>query len=273
MFGSTFFHGTIKKYVTLFGTLFNDIYINRVDSADENVQTIKVPLNYGPKEKFLSRLGGDPLLSKEVAIVLPRMSFEIINYSYDSTRKNKTIDKMYYYNTSNNRMVYEYNPVPYNIDFELAIMVKSAEDGTRIVEQILPYFTPEWSTTITVIPEMDLKLDVPIVLNGVNLSDTYEGDYINRRAIVWTLSFTLKGYFYGPTKKTELIKKAITNFFVPNTSLDDAIGNTDVAETVTITPGLDANGDPTTNTLIAIDYLLVNPGDNYDFIVDFESYV
>lgn len=270
---NTFYHGTIRKYIVAFGTLFNDIYINRVNSDNETVQTMKVPLSYGPKEKFLSRIDGDPELNRPVAMVLPRMAFELVTISYDPERKLNTINKNVALNASNpSQLLYQYQSTPYNLAITLDIMTKNADDATRIVEQILPYFTPQWTMTLNLDPNINLNVDVPIILNTTSLQDTYEGDYINRRAIVWSLGFTMKAQLFGPIKKSKVIKTAYTNFYVPpgNTSVDAAVG-TPVSERITVTPGLLANGSPTSNSAASIDISLIDADDNYGYIVDFDG--
>lgn len=214
MLGHTYQHGTLKKYVTLFGTLFNDLYINRVDSTHNVTNTIKVPLIYAPREKVLARLDSDPELQRPVATILPRMAFEITTMTYAPTRKLPTIGKNRKIVTSEpDQLKYAYNPVPYDISFSLYIMVKNQEDGTQILEQILPYFTPEWTTTINLIPELGIVQDIPLVLINVTPQDTYEGNYEERRVITWTLDFIMKGYFYGPIRKTGVITLSTVNFF------------------------------------------------------------
>lgn len=281
MFGKTWRFRTLRKYIIYFGTLFNNVYITREDGSGETIQTIKIPLNYGPKEKFLARLDGNPDLDRPIAISLPRMSFEMITLQYAPSRKQQTLNKVAYMDPEDG-FRYQYAPVPYDIQFQLSIMVKNAEDGTRIIEQILPYFTPEWTSTLNILPEMDYKLDVPVILNDVSMEDTYEGSFETRRAIIWTLDFTMKGQLFSPINKPNagasgnqfnagLITQAETNLYaVSNTQT----ANTSSAspETVTVTPGLDANGDPTSNASISIGRGNINPDDNYGYIIDFEGY-
>lgn len=271
---TTFYHGTIRKYVIIFGTLFNDVYINRVNSSNEQVQTMKVPLSYGPKEKFLARLENDPTFERP-AMVLPRMGFEITSMSYAPDRKLNTINKNVKNIENTKQVAYSYMQVPYDIGFTLYIMIKNADDGTRIIEQILPYFTPEWTVTANLIPDLNISVDLPIVLTNVGMQDTYEGDFINRRAIVWTLDFVMKTYLFGPTKKSGLITLANTNFIVPNMiTIPQAIGNNlPASERITITPGLTEDGQPTSNSELTINRNDIQPTDNYDFIIDFESFV
>jgi len=275
MLGHTFYHNTIRRYVILFGTLFNDIHINRVDTEGGVTQTIKVPISYGPKEKMLARLDADPNLNRP-AIVLPRMSFELTDLNYGPTRKLNTIGKIVAANPNDaNAAKYQYTPVPYDLNFILSIAVKNADDGTRILEQILPFFTPNWNSTVDLIPELGIKLDVPIVLNAVSSEDSYEGDFEARRSIVWTLSFTMKGYIFGPTRPAngsgggQLIKLANVNFYDTSTytNIDDAVGNLDVVESITITPGMLANGSPTSNASLSVSSDQINANDNYGYII------
>ena len=179
MFGHTFYHRTLRKNVILFGTLFNDIYITRDNSSGNQVQSLKVPITYGPKEKTLARVEASPNLSNPVALMLPRMSFEMTRLDYDPARKLPTVGRYSIKpetkgDSTPTRNKYTYNPVPYDVDFQLDIMVRNAEDGTKILEQILPYFAPEWTATVQLLPELDLPLDIPTIIKTVNVVDNYE---------------------------------------------------------------------------------------------------
>lgn len=271
MFGHTWYFSTIRKYVILFGTLFNDIHIVRTNAAGTTTHLLKVPLSYAPKEKMMARLDNDPNIDRETAVLLPRMSFEMTNVSYDGTRKLNTLGRIAVKDASANKLKYQYNPVPYNFDFTLQIYVKNAEDGTKILEQILPFFTPEWTSTVNLIPEMNVTMDIPVVMNNISVEDTYEGSFETRRALIWTLNFTLKGYIYGPIKKTSVIKFANTTFYIPDpriTELRDAVGNTAPNDRVTVAPGLDANGNPTSNASLSIDRNLIEADDDFGFITN-----
>ena len=240
MFGQVFYHDTIRKYVILFGTLFNDVYINKGDGTN-TTQTIKVPISYGPKQKFLVRLEQDPGINKPVAIQLPRMAFELLDISYAAERKLPTINKISVQNPNDtNKVSYQYMPVPYDLTFNLHIMVKQARDGTRILEQILPFFTPEWTATLNLDPTMQHRYDIPVILNSVTSEDTYTGNFVERRAITWTLSFTLKGYVFGPTRSQKAIKTSIINLYNVGTpvNMKDAVGNTQIYDTITTIPTL-----------------------------------
>ena len=217
MLGSTFYHQTIRKYVAVFGTLFNDINIERKNSSGTVVERLKVPLAYGPKQKWLLAVQDTTADRKSVATRTPRMGFAMTGVSYDSARKLNTIGRNVKANTSSTttNMVTMYNPVPYNFDFQLFILVKNAEDGTQILEQILPYFTPEFTVTVNTIPDMNIKADVPILLNSSDVADEYEGDLSARRTITWTLSFTLKGFIYPNITSGQVIKTIEVNFRIP----------------------------------------------------------
>lgn len=208
MFGQTFYHETLRKYIIMFGNLFNDIQVNRYDSSNNLVTNLRVPVNYGPRDKALSRIDQNPDLIPEYGIILPRMSFEMIAMNYAPTRKLNTVDRRAQSTTDNTRLKFQYNPVPYDINMTLSIMVKNADDGAQILEQILPYFTPEWTSTMKLIPDMDFLTDIPVVLQAVSTEDTYEGAFEQRRALIHTLDFIIKGYFYGPVKTSEIIRKA-----------------------------------------------------------------
>lgn len=217
MLGSTFYHQTIRKYVAVFGTIFNDLNIERKNSSGTVIEKFKVPLAYGPKQKWLLAIQESTVSRKVTSVRVPRMGFALTGLSYDSVRKLNTIGRNISANTAagTGSLMTQYNPVPYNFDFTLYILVKNAEDGTQILEQILPYFTPEFSVTINTIPEMGIKADVPIVLNSADVADEYEGELATARTITWTLSFTMRGYVYPDIKTGTVIKTVEVNFRIP----------------------------------------------------------
>ena len=253
MLGSTFYHQTIRKYVAVFGTLFNDINIERKNSAGVIVERMKVPLAYGPKQKWLLAVQETSADRKVTATRTPRMGFAMTGVSYDSVRKLNTIGRNVAANTSSTatNMTTMYNPVPYNFDFQLFILVKNAEDGTQILEQILPFFTPEFTLTVNTIPAMDIKADVPILLNSASVADEYEGDLSARRTITWTLDFTLKGFIYPNVTSGQIIKSIEVNFRIPG-------GDTEI-ETAEFIIFEDSTPD-TTNYIILDGY---NEGTSY----------
>ena len=208
MLGQQFYHETMRKVVVAFGTMFNDIHLVRTNNAGEVTQTMKVPLAYGPKQKWLTRLREDPNLTKKVAVTLPRIGFEINNISYDASRKLNSIQKLKKVNSSTDgkTMSQQYMPVPYNMDFEMNVFAKNSDDALQIVEQILPFFQPDYTVTLNDNTAMSQTRDVPIVLTNVGYEDNYEADMVTRRAIIYTLSFTAKFYLYGPVTDQKVIK-------------------------------------------------------------------
>ena len=238
MFGHEFYHEHIRRYVVVFGTMFNNVVVSRRDAAGVVQKRLKVPIAYSAREKLLARIESDPSFTKPTAINLPYMGFEITSMTYAGERKLKTIQKLTAVNTSDNkRRSLTYAPVPYDINFQLSIMVKSAEDGTQILEQILPFFTPEWTNSVKLIDDLDIILDIPLVLISVSSEDTYDGDFETRRALIWTLDFTMKCYLFGPVKTKKVIKMANTNFFVEG--FDSVIGTSNTKQsTYSFTPGL-----------------------------------
>ena len=212
MLGQYFYNESLRKCIIAFGSLFNDIYITRKNASGTDSQSMKVPLAYGPKQKFMVRLDADPNLDQKVAITLPRIGFEIAGFDYDPSRKlNRIIKRKKVSNTTDKalkQMNTQYSPVPYNLNFELFVMTKNSDDGIQIVEQILPFFQPEYTVTIKEVPEMSVIRDVPIVLNNIGYEDTYTGSFTERRAIIYTLNFTAKAYVYGPVTTAKPITKA-----------------------------------------------------------------
>jgi len=261
MFGRTFYHDTLRKYVILFGTLFNDVWINREDASGNVKQSLKVPLSYGPREKFLARIEGidsnrDPQ-ENPFSIVLPRMGFEITGFNYAPERKLPTRNSFVTTVTDDNtKQKHVYNPVPYDINFSLSVFVKNTTDGTRIIEQILPFFTPEWTSTIQLVDDapIDIKLDIPVVLTSINQDDVYEGSFEERRALIWQLDFTMKGVFFGPVYKQEIINLANTQIYDATLYDDITLApegtdpDLDVAARLIRQPGLLANNQPTIYT-------------------------
>jgi hypothetical protein len=268
-----FYNATTKKYVALFGTIFNQIKIERKDNAGNLVQTMIVPLSYAPFQKVLSKLVQEPDLINGTraadAISLPRMSFEITNMQYDSQRKLASSLKMRKESKAetNSARNFVYAATPYNLDFSLYIMTKYSEDATKILEQILPFFTPDWTVSAFLIPDLD-SFDLPIILNSVTTEDLYEGDYIERQTILYTLNFTLKGYFFGPEKTKKVIK------FVDAGFATSTLANAPLEEDVNVYPVILANNsigwsdiEFDDNWVANTDY--VNPnGANQPFVLD-----
>jgi len=210
MFGTYFYHQTSRKMVVAFGSLFNNIEVRRTDSSDAVTEVIKIPLSYGPKDKMLVRISQDPSLNPKVALTVPRMGFELTSMTYDGARKLNTMGRNVKKGTTGLKK--QFNPVPYNWDFSLYVFVKNAEDGTQILEQILPFFTPDFTVTMTLISGMTVKMDIPLVLNSVTSEDSYEGDFATRRSIIWTLSFLMKGFLYpSVTDNAKIITSSVVD--------------------------------------------------------------
>ena len=214
MFGNYFYNESMRRMTIGFGQIFNNIQIKRKDDTGKVIQTIRVPLAYGPKEKFLVRLDQQSSLdNREFAITLPRMGFEIAGISYDPTRKLTRIQKFKQVKSNKDGKVLDFNytPVPYNISYNLFSFTASAEAGLQIIEQILPFFQPDFTVTINAIPTLNIKRDIPIILNSVNYEDTYSGDFTTRRAVIYTLNFTAKTYLFGPSTSQKVIKTVQTD--------------------------------------------------------------
>ena len=214
MLGQQFYHETIRKIIVSYGTIFNNIQIVRKNSSGNITQSMKVPLAYGPKQKFLTRIREDASISKTTAITLPRIAFEIQTLSYDTTRKLNRVTKIRKTSAKGSgKLETQYMPVPYNVDLQLFVMSKSGDDALQIIEQILPFFQPEYTITVNDNLDMKQKRDVPIVLTGIDYEDNYEGDFTTRRAIIYTLSFTAKFYLYGPVTSQSVIKSVQVDQF------------------------------------------------------------
>ena len=229
MFGTYFYNKNIRNIVILFGTVFNDIGVRRVDSSNVVQEEFKVPIAYGPSEKFLTRLRQATDITKgKVGLTLPRMSFEFTSITYDPARKLQTTKRHKAIKSGDNtKLTTVYNPVPYNFDFTLSVMVKNSDDGTQILEQILPYFTPEYQVTMNEMSTMGIKRDIPIIFTGLSTEDSYEGDFLTRRALIHTLTFTVQAFLYGPTSDVGVIREVDVNKFDGLTSTTRA-RNTDI---------------------------------------------
>jgi|TARA_R100001463_G_scaffold99571_3_gene154065 hypothetical protein len=207
MLGTYYYHEILRKTVIAFGTLFNDIHIRHQDNKGKDISDMKVALAYGPMQKFLARIEQQPELNRSTQITLPRMSFEMTNITYDATRKAGITQTFKASDGSNLRKVFM--PVPYNVGFELNVLVKLNDDGLQIVEQILPYFQPAFNLSVDLVSVIGEKRDISVVLDNISFQDDYEGDFATRRALIYTLNFTAKTYLFGPVADTPegIIKK------------------------------------------------------------------
>jgi hypothetical protein len=220
----TTYNRIIRKLVVGFGNLFKDITLVRYNPDSSEAERLIVPIVYATKELYVKRLEDDPDLSKKIQTALPRMSFEMAGLAYDASRKQNTNFKQFAKTTSG--VISQYNPVPYNFDFNLYIYVRNIEDGTQIIEHILPYFTPDYTIKINLIPEMGITREVPIILNSSTSDIVYEGDRDSEtRMIIWTLNFTVKGFIFGKVTQTGLIQTSITNVLSTITPEDTVVFN------------------------------------------------
>ena len=233
MLGTYYYHEIIRKTIISFGTLFNNINVRHDDSAGNSYSELKVPLAYGPSQKFLARLEQQADLNKPVQTTLPRMSFEMNSIQYDSTRKAGVTQTFKASDGTNLKKVFM--PVPYNVGFELNILSKLNDDALQIVEQILPYFQPSFNLTVDLISSIGEKRDVPIILDSISFQDDYEGDFSTRRALIYTLNFTAKTYLFGPVSDTTdgLIKKVQVDTYG---SIDTKQAKREMRYTVTPNP-------------------------------------
>jgi hypothetical protein len=219
-----FYHEILRRTIVSFGTLFNNINIKHTNDSDNTVSVMKVPLAYSPTQKFLARLEQVPDLNKPVQMSLPRMSFEFLGLTYDTSRKVTTTQTFLSgLKTDKTQPRKTYMPVPYNMSFELSIYTKLNDDMLQIVEQILPYFQPAYTLTVDLVDTIGEKRDVPIVFEGIEMRDEYEGDFSQRRALIYTLRFVAKTYLFGPVSDVskDIIKKASIGF-----SAGDSRGST-----------------------------------------------
>lgn len=260
-----FYNETTRKYVAIFGTYFNQIKIKRTNASDVVVQEQIVPISYAPFQKVLARVVQDANLQQPSAITLPRMSFELNSMTYDGERKiNPTmkIRKQTIQEGSNGRG-YVYAGVPYNLEFSLYIMTKYSEDAAKIMEQIVPFFNPDFTSTVKLIDDLE-PIDIPLVLNSVSTEEIYEGNFEERQSVLYTLNFTMKAWFFGPDRQKPVIK------FVDVRLSQNTSPNVDIDTTwdsrITSQPGLTANGTPTTDIDETIAYQSIEFDDDWGVI-------
>ena len=232
---------------------------------------IKVPLLYAPKDKLLTRITQDPEIQKLSAIDLPRMAFEITSNVYDKSRNRTNLQKFVVkHPTEPNRMKYIYDGSPRNITFNLYIYTKTTEDMMKIVEQIYPFFKPEWTSSVQLVPELGITVDVPIEMNGgPTIEDKFDGEFKNRQSLIYTFSFTMRAWYYGPRYDKPIIKYVYENFYVSNRSDPDISPDEgDKVGYIKITPGLNANGEPTSNSAVSIPPDEIWVDDDFGFVTD-----
>ena len=261
MLGNYFYHEIIRKTVIAFGTLFNDIHVRHDDGNGNIISEIKVPVAYGPRQKFLARIQQQPELNKATQITLPRMSFEITNISYDSTRKAGITQTFKAKDVNNNQMKKVFMPVPYNLGFDLNVLVKLQDDGLQILEQILPFFQPGFNLSVDLVKSIGEKRDIPMILNSISQQDDYEGDFSTRRALIYTLSFTAKTFMFGHIAETPegLIRKVQVDYY---SDTNTRTAKREQRYTVVPKPTKDYNED---NVIDTDDTPFIEPGDDFGF--------
>jgi len=261
--GDVFHHGIIKKMVVVFGAIFADTRIKRLDKDGNETALISVPLSYTPKDKMITLIQSDPELNRPYSALLPRMSFEVVDIVPDPSRKLPTLDRRVKQISDPNKLNYQWTPIPHNIIFNLYIYAKNAEDATKVLEPVLSFFRPDWTPQVELIPDMDEIRDIPFVYTGLTKEDSAYGDLKDRRILVYSLNFICKTFFYGPIFTKPIIKftEVKVSLGMPPTANVDVYSD----ETITLQPGLLANGSPTTNAAASVDYHLINISDDYGF--------
>ena len=259
MLGTYFYHEIIRKTVIAFGTLFNEVHVRHQDATGKDISDIKVPISYGPKQKFLARIQQQPDLNKAVQITLPRMSFEVNNIQYDPSRKAGITQTFKAQEGTKLKKVFM--PVPYNLGFELNILTKLQDDSMQILEQILPFFQPGFTLTIDLAKSIGEKRDVPMVLDSITFTDDYEGNFETRRALIYTLNFTAKTYMFGPiADSTEgLIRKVQVDYYSDS---NPQTAKREQRYTVKAAAKKDYNED---TVIDQYDDPLIPPGDDFGF--------
>ena len=266
-----FYNGITRKYIIMFGNMFNDIRVVRTNSAGSTVQTINVPIAYGPVESFLQRISSDASLNKKVAVQLPRLSFELINMQYAPERGLNKMNKNTSIGQAASQMRSQYSPIPYDFQMSLYGMFTNNEDAVQVNEQILPFFRPEWTSSLKLVPSIGDYYDIPTVFNDMSIEDTYENDFITRRAIIYTWNFTVKGYLFGPTSNRGIIKRAIVD--ITNNATADPIGTVAGPDKrITLQPGQYANGTPTANSSASVAYSTISANSTWDYAFDSYDY-
>ena len=208
-----FYYKLTRKYVILFGNMFNNIsLVRRNTDTNDEIERVKVPILYAPKEKYYARLQSDPDLQRALQVSLPRLSFEMTGMTYDATRKQNSLLKAAAANTST-RSAMQYMGVPYDLTFELNMYTRNIDDGNQIIEQILPYFNPDYTVSTNIIPELGFEKDIPIILKSVRNNIEHEGNFDAVRFVTWTLEFTMKVHYYGPVSTPKIIRKIDTNIY------------------------------------------------------------
>ncbi len=256
MLGHDFDNDLFRKYITIFGLLFNNINLKRTNNEGTVTQTMRVPISLANKDSMVARLAVDPTLNKEAAINLPRMAFELTHIQYNPQTMLNKIGRVVKTGDDADHAKVVYNPVTYDLSFTLSILTKNYEDGLKIVGQILPFFTPNYIVTADLMPDMGLNKDISITLNNVVNQDNYSTDYLQRRTIVWTLDFTMHAEIYGPQRDVPLIKFIDTGVYC----------NNNYVGTIRVQPGLTEDGEPTSNAEASVNVHSIWHYDDYGYV-------
>lgn len=275
MFNKSFYHSITLKYINMFGNLFNDITVSRIDVNNKKIKTLPVSIKYASRQKYLALLDRHPQ-SEKTGYRVPGIGFVITSMNYDDARQISPLTGLVNVTNDSTRMYSSFQKIPYKIQIEMALVANKNDDLAQMFEQIIPYFTPTHTNTITLVPELNDKTDVLISLDSVNFTDTYEGEMMQARELYWTLSFTLDGFFVGPITTQGTIKKVQVDLAAVNQI--DEIADYDKNgfkrdERITIKPGLTPDGKPTTNEDESIDYMLIQASDPYGFIEDYDTFI
>src|SRR3990167_10723638 len=289
MFGENFYHGSLRRYTVAFGQMFDDIVVRRFAEDDSTViQTIVVPISYGPKERYMVKKEQNPNLAQEIATQLPRLGFEITGMTYAPDRAKGLTVRNTAISTSDPQLFRrQFAPAPWNINFALYSFVRFAEDGMQITEQILPFFRPSWTNTVKVVPRMGIELDTPCELVGVNVIDSYQWDmHSDKRSIILTYDFVMHGAFFGPVNTSGVIKRVQVDFNVvtPKTNTasmlgitypsitDNEVERTGRSSRIVIQPGLLANGVGTTNSAASVAYSTISANSDWKYATNTHFY-
>lgn len=270
MFQDNYDHGLMRKYFTYFASLFTNVYVDRQAVSGANtgqlIERMQVPLHFADVEHFLERVIEDPNITKGDAITLPAMAWNFIDMKYAGDR-HQTSRQRFSQPIQNdpNRMLVMHAPAPYDFHFRLAVLVKNINDGLDIIEGIAPYFTPDYTNRLELIPEMNLTQDIPVVLEQCSMDFDVPKEYKERVTFVWNLDFTLQGYLYGPEKKWPLIKFSTVDYFIAGAN---GISNDTIVLSTTAVPGLLPNGQPANNSTanLSLNALSISITSNYAYI-------
>ncbi len=276
MLGSNFYHSTSRKYVIMFGNLFNDIYINRMNKAGTSLQQFKVPITYSPKQKWYALIDRHPADTPVVSSQLPRIGFEIGDWSRDDSRKNNAIHKLITISDDKGKVFAQFMPVPYKVTFELYILSVNTDDAMQIVEQIIPYFNPDFTSTLNLIPGLAYEYDIRVNMNqSISKRDIYDGDFKERRVLEYSMSFEVDAWYFGPIQKSGIIKRVQVDLHnIPGSGIvttEEILKNGRNARIV-VTPGLTADGLPTEDPNLTIPFRQIDADDDYGYITTINEY-